>query len=344
MVEKGCWLRKTPSSAVRSGVYGTYEVRKLHRRWLRANAWFLTWNFGSITLMLGLSLLLLPAWLRGFMAGAYTATLIASVGYMMMLSTGTASRLAGVNAEARMADDLRSLEKHGWTLANHFLLEKNSGDVDHVLIGSAGLVTVETKWSQSWHPDAPWCNKIARDASWRTERVSRKIAQRKLPTHCVVAVFGPAEQLIDETAHPTAEATILPGSRVVSHVLSLRASKSDAAHLETARKNLDRYIAVRDKGERASEPVVRALWSPIVDVIIAVHVALAEFVIVGSAIRLAPEGVWSALITGVGLIGSLVLRRRYALGDRVRACVVAVAVMSGSLLVVLGVGGLASLL
>lgn len=112
------WPRRGSSSTSRSGLYGTNEVRKVHRRWLRGNAWLLTCSAGVIALMFGLILLLLPPWLRGFMAGVFTTTLVANIAYMMVVGTGTVPRLAGIEAEKSMARDLRSLERTGLTDAD----------------------------------------------------------------------------------------------------------------------------------------------------------------------------------------------------------------------------------
>jgi hypothetical protein len=287
----------------------------------------------------------LPPWLRGFRAGVCTTLLIANIACMMAVGTGTIPRLAGIDAEKSMARDLRTLEKHGWTLVNHLLLEKGEGDVDHFLLGPAGLVVVETKWAQTWSGSAGWCIKIAKDAKWRTGKAASKIGQlNKLPTHSIVAVHGPAEHMVGGAAVEISGTSVLPGSDVVTHILALPAVSIDASHLAAAHKNLDTYIAMRDKGERTADPLLRALWAPAVDVVIAVHVAMAVLVIVGSTIRIKPEGVWTASLAGLCLVSSLVVRRRMNLGERMCASVLGVGVMSGALLVVVGIGGLISLL
>lgn len=293
----------------------------MHRRWLRDNAWLLTCSAGVIALMFGLILVLLPPWLRGFMAGVFTTTLVANIAYMMVVGTGTVPRLAGIEAEKSMARELRSLEKHGWTLVNHVLLEDGKGDVDHLLIGPAGLVVVETKWTQTWSDRAGWCIKISESTKRRTLVVSRKIAQLKLPTHSIVAVWGPATHMVSDSPDVNSKCSVLPGTKVVSHILALPVAETDASHFATARRNLDLYVAQRDKGEQAADPMVRALWAPVVDVVIAIHVAVALLVVAGSTIRIKPEGVWTASLAGLGLVGSLVTRRRMSLSDRGRVAV-----------------------
>jgi Nuclease-related domain len=341
---KRYWQRQRLSSTSRAGLYGTNEVRKVHRRWLRENARLLTCSVGVTAIMFGLILFILPPWLRGFMAGVFTTTLVANVAYMMVVSTGTVPRLAGIDAEKSMARDLRSLEKHGWTVANHLLLEKGEGDVDHLLIGPAGLVVVETKWTSTWSDSAGWCSKVAEGTRHRTSAVSRNIAQLKLPTHSIVAVWGPAAHMVGASAAANSKCSVLPGTKVVSHILALPAAETDASHFATARRNLDLYVAQRDKGEQAFDPRVRALWEPAADLLIAVQVAVAVLVIAGSTIRIKPEGLWTASLAGIGLVGSLVIRRKFGLSDRIRASAVGVAVMSGALLVLVGVAAVISVL
>jgi Nuclease-related domain len=46
-----------------------------------------------------------------------------------------------------------ALRRAGWRLINHYLLKS---EIDHLLIGPAGVIGVETKWSRSaWRLDPP---------------------------------------------------------------------------------------------------------------------------------------------------------------------------------------------
>jgi hypothetical protein len=67
-----------------------------------------------------------------------------------VLSTGAATELMGSSAESSTVEVLRILTKRGWRLVNGLKLG-GTWDIDHVVIGTGGVMVIETKWSGS-----PW--------------------------------------------------------------------------------------------------------------------------------------------------------------------------------------------
>lgn len=86
---------------------------------------------------------------RGFVLGMGVTLAIGLAAVLVILASGSASIMMGETAEQWTAQELRPLRKHGWKLVNHFGL--GPGDQDHVVVGSTGVVLVETKWGGT-----PW--------------------------------------------------------------------------------------------------------------------------------------------------------------------------------------------
>ncbi len=59
--------------------------------------------------------------------------------------------IIGDSAEQFSATELRRLNRRGWKLVNH-LTPKGNADIDHLLVGTSGVLVVETKWrSHNWN-------------------------------------------------------------------------------------------------------------------------------------------------------------------------------------------------
>ena len=66
-----------------------------------------------------------------------------------VMFSGVAATFVSAVAEEWTAADLRRLRRRGWQLINGLKFVDQS-DIDHVVIGSAGLLVIETKWSSEW--------------------------------------------------------------------------------------------------------------------------------------------------------------------------------------------------
>src|SRR5450759_489918 len=73
------------------------------------------------------------------------------VAVMTILMSGAADPFMGLDAEASTADELRRLRRHGWKLANGIKIREKE-DIDHLVVGPAGLLVVESKWSRHRWP------------------------------------------------------------------------------------------------------------------------------------------------------------------------------------------------
>lgn len=108
----------------------------------------------------GLVLLSSGAFLRGLIVGAGVTGTAALLCALVRGATGTAWMTAGATAEQWSAQELRRLRGDGYRLFNHVFL--SGGDIDHVLVGPAGVVAVETKWSATPWTDANASARITR--------------------------------------------------------------------------------------------------------------------------------------------------------------------------------------
>ena len=80
-----------------------------------------------------------------FISGPWIVALIT------IAMSGASDVFMGLDAEGDTADVLRSLRRDGWELANGIKIRGNQ-DIDHLVVGPAGLLVVETKWSRHRWP------------------------------------------------------------------------------------------------------------------------------------------------------------------------------------------------
>jgi Nuclease-related domain len=98
----------------------------------------------TATVPIGVGAWLAPTdFLRGIVVGGGIVAVTALLMTLVVQATGTATLSAGAEAEQLTAIELRPLLKHGGRLINHLSLTR--GDIDHLLMGPAGIVAVETQ-------------------------------------------------------------------------------------------------------------------------------------------------------------------------------------------------------
>ncbi len=175
--------------------------------WARGRAWSEQLAFvGRNWLRLGAALLLaclvtLPGvWLvtggfaRGFIAGVFLTTIVASLWAHVVRASGAGAVMMGDLAEQWTASELRGLRSQGWRLVNGVRL---GVEIDHVLIGPGGVVVVESKWSsRSW--SSPYGRERVTDAVAQVRRGARQLRWLTDLRRCgidrvdsVVVLWGP---------------------------------------------------------------------------------------------------------------------------------------------------------
>ncbi|HWD79700.1 MAG TPA: NERD domain-containing protein [Kribbella sp.] len=139
--------------------------------------------------------LILHGYLRGLFQGAFAMGVLAAVGLLFLLHTGAWRELAGVNGEDGTRGELRIARRRrriwGW-IDN---LEVQGGDVDHLVVTSAGVLVVDSKWHTSdlndalLHADAAAAHRAARLA----RLILRSLGLTDLQIDPVVVVWGGAQ-------------------------------------------------------------------------------------------------------------------------------------------------------
>lgn len=143
------------SGDARAGTWARADARR--RRWaLVRHLWqFIATTLLAIAVLSAVAVWLIPdTFVRGLVVGALTAGSISALFALIVQLTGTANTTMGATAEQWTSAELRPLRRAGWKVVNHFSLRRS--DIDHVVIGPAGVFAVETKWcSRGWAVERP---------------------------------------------------------------------------------------------------------------------------------------------------------------------------------------------
>jgi hypothetical protein len=184
--------RRALASDRRAGAYLRRRATEQQLEYLRSN-WRL-WLYLVALWLFVLANLWWPVFdrYREFCIGAWTATVIwiGVLGVWQM--SGVGHLQLGRYAEQWTAQELRGLRKHGWLLINNAKLKK--WDIDHVLIGPAGVVVVETKGGRTEWSDPRWEQRLRQAAQQAarnagdTRRLIRNIT-RDAPVRSAVALW-----------------------------------------------------------------------------------------------------------------------------------------------------------
>jgi hypothetical protein len=119
----------------------------------------------------GLAYFAPAGFVRGLTVGVLGTALVGALFVLTLEVTGTAATRMGGTAEQWTASELRPLRRSGWRLMNHYML---GDEIDHLLIGPAGVVVAETKWSRSqWRLDPP--DHYAREALTQVKDAARQV-------------------------------------------------------------------------------------------------------------------------------------------------------------------------
>lgn len=128
-------------------------------------------------------LLLLPIALAAIipfkMSSASRWTLLGAMGatglwldvIMVILWSGIAPTVMGIEGETQTAEILDDFAGKEWTLING-LRFRDQGDIDHILIGPAGLLVFESKWSgERWPMELRPKGYLGRQVKWAIKQV-----------------------------------------------------------------------------------------------------------------------------------------------------------------------------
>lgn len=157
----------------RAGSFARAKARNSQRAFIRSRWVLLSIGWLIIVTPVPLVWWFLPnEFLQGVLVGTSTTAATAAIWFLVVQSTGTAPIMMGDQAEQWTAQALRKLGRD-WRVVNRFLLS-SFGDLDHVAVGPAGLLVVETKWSAY-----PWQSRDGAErvqaAVGQVQRVTRQL-------------------------------------------------------------------------------------------------------------------------------------------------------------------------
>lgn len=238
-------VERTLAGTARAGAWSRGQARRRQIQFLHD-----AWRRLSLIVVSGLALtpvlLLFPEWSRSFAAGAWIATIAWVVVQHVVLSSGSASLVMGEAGEIWTAQEMRRPSRRRWKVINRVILGR--GDIDHVALGSAGVVVLETKWSAVGWPD----NADAR------AKVDAAVAQVQRNSDRIRGFIRP-----ELSGAPTYPAVILWGSDEPPGLARVSGAERDGVPLLRGR-DLQRWLdALPDAGiDRAA---IEAVWRRIAD-------------------------------------------------------------------------------
>lgn len=250
------WRDRQLASSKRAGSWARGQARRLQLDLVKRNRRVLLLAAG-MALLTAPALLLFSEGQRWFLLGALTAGVPALLYHVVVLASGSAPYLVGDLGEQWTRRELKSLRKAGWRIVHH-LVFKAGRDIDTVLIGPAGVVVLETKWSSDrWTSPKqdPWIHQAVRQVQENHKIVERQIRQTIGPTKTPAAVvLWPS----DPEAVPRVidGVTVLPGQYLRTWLEELPRVDLDSQRLERAWAFLREHTAKRDDWERHHSDLV----------------------------------------------------------------------------------------
>lgn len=234
------WLRRRRS-------YPRRQMRHRLIEFLRIN-WLVVFAFGGLGVVA-----VVPAtvflrrypYLLGFVHGAVATFLVAGVGLIFLVFTGSTRYLSGAYGEDNTRDVLRRArrKRHIWGWIDN--LEVQSGDVDHVVVAPSGIYAIDSKWhatdlSESiLHADAA----AARAAARRASLIMRSARLQTLDVQPVVVIWGRWQRDLQNDAHVVDGVEVLKGLHLRNWLAERSSGTISAEHADEVLAKLRKFKA-----------------------------------------------------------------------------------------------------
>jgi hypothetical protein len=251
--------RRRLASDERSGRYARRGYRNAYRNYLRLHwQWLLIGALVFLGITAVVALVVRGQLLRGIVIGFGVAGTIGALSHFVVISSGAAPLMMGELAEQWTAQELRHLIESGWRVINHFPLLNE--DVDHLVIGTAGIFVIETKWSglrwQSSYGDRD-VDRAVRQAQRAADKLSSTAMYRQLtlpPPNAKVVLWGAgAASLADRLSRQD----VIAGSELRSRLeaFGLVKAQLSVGQVESAWQALSNEALARDAAELEADPI-----------------------------------------------------------------------------------------
>jgi hypothetical protein len=203
--------------------------------------------------------LILPARAGWLVMGAALATAVWLDVLVVLIFGGAIGALSGLLAENATAEELRRLRRRGWRLVNGLVLRGNA-DIDHVAVGPAGVLVVETKHSDEAWPIGSHGSSfmVSRLAEVRTQAVrnARDVARHEefrraiagAPVRAVLVLHSSAPDVGTRGWIEEADGllTVLDDRGLAEWLSTLDESHLDADGVERVWRELSKHVERRD--------------------------------------------------------------------------------------------------
>lgn len=175
---------------------------------------------------------------------------------MVVIWTGVGNTVMGLEGKSLTADVLRKLQTEGWVLVNGVKIKKDS-DVDHVLIGPAGVLVLESKWSHY-----PWPTSD-HDQTFMAGRLSGAVSQvlnnrslikwrfakdlRGVTVQAVCVLWSSESTSKDPDWFSFKEAVVVRGPSLESWVTKIADNSLDSTEIDRLHKVFERQALSYDR-------------------------------------------------------------------------------------------------
>jgi hypothetical protein len=233
----------------RAGRYARRKALRLQEQFIRR-----AWKYLLVLAFLP-DLLIPGVWLirppyRGFLIG-----LILPIGFwlaagVVIVFSGAATFWMGRSGEVWTASELRRARRHGWRFLNDLYL---SSQIDHVALGPAGVLVIETKWAAE-----PW--NLDDDTDWRRQKAlnavteqARQVRSIMVNHHCdapviaLVVQWHPPVEVEPGTWHQDGDRYLIDGPSFQDWLKSRPTVSFNGATAEASWRHLLSHVGPRDK-------------------------------------------------------------------------------------------------
>jgi hypothetical protein len=302
----------------RAGRYARDLARSRQKAYLKAS-----WRHLVIPLVLAVAAvgltIFLPPWARGFVAGAWLATVVCLGLFVVVQGSGTGPAMMGASAEQWTAQELRRLRGRGWRVVSHVM--PSYGDVDHIAVGPGGLIVAETKWmgDPSKSVDECWRRAVSEGVRKNARQIRLALRTRlgDAPVRAVVVYWGPVAFGMSESAPvDVTGVTVLPGAALRGWLESTAGESGlwvTSADICSAWETLSGFAQQTDRRELGPSGLVRRTPTRLLaDATIGIVAGLAFFLASFVALRLlgAVAFVPVGVLAGVTAVSSRAARTK----------------------------------
>ncbi len=221
---------------------------------------------------LAIGLLLLP-----FVHGRIVWVLIGALGVSgpwavfatSVVMSGIAKDFMAIDGETSTADAFRRYRRRGWVIINGLNISDQSTnwDVDHVAVGPAGFIVVESKWSRDpW----PMAESYIKGMSERVNGAIRQVLRNQRDVEeefkdvlkgvkvRAICVLWSGNYLPDGKASFEREGvTVISGPQLAGWLKSLDEKLLTKREIETIWRAIDRHVLLRDLDDSSDGTIFR---------------------------------------------------------------------------------------